>query len=501
MAKYDMDFNLKKYKIKITYRYLLLSIPIIFILIQFGISISKPLWLDEVATINYTSVDSFKSFLFNFSKSGDLNPPLFYIIVYLLRNIFSDSIFLYRLIPAFFALFGLVILYKYLLKNYNFQIAVTSLLLISFSNFYSHYLLFEFRSYSLYFLLFILFSIKWLDIYFGRKDRNFKYFLLVIFATLMNYSHYFAIQYSLLMLFFLFIVVNQKRAFYAFAVTFLFSLPSIYLFFEQKKIFNGVVWQETPTLLSFIGLPLFYLGNSVLIITLILFLVCLPILKKINHIKKIYLFLMMLFLVPTLNFILSFLGLSVFVERYFIPTYVGLIILLSIIIGHLSFNQWHIKFIMITIVSLLIYKSFIFYSIVTTQKNQTDEIVRLINSLELKIIFESPHLFYPLNYYSSNEMLYLILDYDTARNKQSIKNALFDYYGNKQVALTQLKFNIIDKFEESSIQHDDFYVVDQNKWLFFENKIQKDFIYSQIHQQNIFGNEVYIYIVNGKPNR
>jgi len=139
-------------------------IPFFLLTLSFYLGLEKRLWLDEIFTLIYTNVSSFSILVKNIPISGDLNPPFYYLIIFIVRYVFPESIITYRIVSALIALFGLFYLVFLFKNHFKAKNSFIVILLLSISWFYSLYLFIEIRSYGLIFLFFVVFTIFWFKI-------------------------------------------------------------------------------------------------------------------------------------------------------------------------------------------------------------------------------------------------------------------------------------------------------------------------------------------------
>jgi mannosyltransferase len=164
------------------------------------------LWLDEAATIEYSS----KGFMmaWTYFAAGEYNPPLFYWITGFMMN-FGNSEFILRLAPAIFGIIAIPL--TYLLgkewKDENTGLAAAALL--TFSPWHLYYSQ-EARTYSLSVALAILLMLFYLK---ALKDNSYKNWIIVgVIAAIGCWAHlYFAILVLTLFVHALMIYIDFKH--------------------------------------------------------------------------------------------------------------------------------------------------------------------------------------------------------------------------------------------------------------------------------------------------
>lgn len=194
------------------------------------INLYKP-WGDECYSILISNPNL--SFLNIFNDPG--NPPFYYLLLKFYIFVFKNSILNLRLLSIFFILSAQILLFRFLYKNYNFKLAITTLFLFSINLpliYYSQ----EIRSYSLQVLLSIA-----ILIYTFKILKNFKSKYLIIYAFLGIFAlntHYYQ---------FLFIISNFLFVSYQFLKN------------KEKEKFIKFLWTNLIIIFSF--LP-FYLHTA-----------------------------------------------------------------------------------------------------------------------------------------------------------------------------------------------------------------------------------------------
>jgi len=447
-------------------------IPFFLLTLSFYLGLEKRLWLDEIFTLIYTNVSSFSILVKNIPISGDLNPPFYYLIIFIVRNVFPESIITYRIVSALIALFGLFYLVFLFKNHFKAKNSFIVILLLSISWFYSLYLFIEIRSYGLIFLFFVVFTIFWFKILENNLIKKNDYLGLGLTVLFLFYTHYFSFVYVFPLLIVLGYKKNNKEIYFSLLLIFLFSLPLIYILKNQLEVFHGTTWQEIPSLYQIISLPFTFWGKLFFLVITILHLVNYHKVKKIYlkifADKNLMLFLYIVFFIPIFVFILSRFSLMVFVERYFILTFIGLAILIGIIVDGLVFESKHKALFLVIFICLGFYYNAKFNYVNKETNEKLDYFLQLDNS-GLPVICESPHIFYPLWYYSDKNYN-LVLDWESSNVEGNVKNSVFDYYWNLRAKkIYDLKLVLI--WSEFINLHDKFYIINEKGRMLFENRI------------------------------
>jgi len=199
---------------------------IIFALIFLKLSYIKDPWQDELFT-RYLIKNNFGEILK--ILKNDNNAPLYYYILHFLSNILGKSIFALRVFSILLIILSGIITRK-ILENLKIK-----------SNLYWTFYLFsiplyfssEARSYA---LIIFLSSLLFYEIT-GKK----RVFPLVVYSTLLNYTHYFSFSYISYFFYDLIFNKNKKNILIIFLIIFL-SMPLIFLIKEQPK--ESLDWTE-----------------------------------------------------------------------------------------------------------------------------------------------------------------------------------------------------------------------------------------------------------------
>lgn len=470
--------------------------PFFFILAtttSFFISVQKPIWLDEVATLINSDTESLRQLVFNFYQGADTNPPFYFIVVYILKNLIcSDLIFLRGSSLIFYCL-GLLILRKSINDQSQKQIILLIACTIPFLNFY---LSSELRAYALQFFLGSCF------VYFYKNvDSNRNAFTnplgLILASTLLLYTHYFSIFYLIIITsieFLFFLKTGNYKALSGLTISlglFSFWIPAIFI---QQSIYHGYSWHEPFSLIYLYRIPYFYLGNSIYII-IIIFLIFgwklyskKRLIKKIKSIEKKHIVLITTLFFPFVGAILSSITNFPFVERYFTLSILSFLLITSFVLSHIYSSR--VKILVLSLFTMfIIVKSYNCFQLLKIEKRELKIKLNLLSS-RVPIVCESPHHFYPLYYYAKIENLsspFLLLDRKSSTVQGNSKNTIFDYYGN-----TNLKkyFNLknVLEFDKFHKYHKKYYLLDEKDRQLFEYKVKNNnlFEWKVINKNLIF---------------
>jgi uncharacterized membrane protein len=222
------------------------------ILISAGLRVykieQKNLWFDEIYSWKISQGDIVQIVS---ETSGDIHPPLYYILLKFWTNIFSDSIFGMRMLSVLFGILSIYFVYKIskLFLDNNLQIYFV-LLIYAFSPLNIYYSQ-EVRMFNLNLLLCLGSVYFFFKFIYSGKDMSAVFYLL--FTILAIYTHYFAflILFTQLLLIIIFyykkiisISIFKKYIFYFIIVNLLYA-PWYPVFFNQVS--KGQPWRSAQS--------------------------------------------------------------------------------------------------------------------------------------------------------------------------------------------------------------------------------------------------------------
>lgn len=209
------------------------------------------MWFDEVYSWNL-SLDTPKDIIA--IASGDIHPPLFYIVLKGWTNIFSDSVFSMRMLSTLLSMLSLFFLFK-ICKEIKITEKRTIFVLLLYAVsplnvYYSQ----EVRMQSLN--LFLTIGSTFFFLRFIGNKKNLYGFIWAIFSALSLYTHYFALLILFSQMVILLIKYFQKEINIKFGGTaFLFSLIPLTLFSPWVPTFlqqsaQGQPWRVGQTFIQ-----------------------------------------------------------------------------------------------------------------------------------------------------------------------------------------------------------------------------------------------------------
>ncbi|MEJ5305672.1 MAG: hypothetical protein WHV63_06970 [Ignavibacteria bacterium] len=448
----------------------------------------RPFWLDEIYTLLQINVPNILILLSNFYQGTDTNPPFYFLFFYALKNYFQIEEKYFRLISYIFTTSGIALLYfNPLLKKYREEVLIITLV----SPFILFYLSSEVRAYP---LIFFLGSVLLLIISRDNISSIKKHSLIALICFLLLFTHYYSLFYVLV----IFIVqikslLGQRKYKEIFiylmpVLIFIIWIPAIQ---NQIKSVNSYFWQNKVSLNQLILFPKFFFGKTLLVVIpfLIFSLFNFTFKDKFRYMIKyqeFYIILLGWLLIPYIIGLLSFFIDIPFVERYFTLSFFPFVIGIVYIIP----DKINIRWLQITLMSLIlinIWNIFVNYKKIEKEKEILNKRLSLLQ--KGNVICESPHVFYPLNYYSKNQGIYrayFVLDLESASIKGNIKNALFDYYGNKYLRKYFYLPQVLE-WNELNKKLNQFFIIDEPNRMFFEYRIlnRSDYKLNEI-EKNIF---------------
>lgn len=167
---------------------LLVAITIAALVLRFNNLCFTPLWLDEAATLFYSS--SGYVGVWNYVLSGEYNPPLFYWITTFMLS-FGNSEFVLRFVPACVGVLTIPAVY-YLGREWRSStIGLAGSALLAFSPFHIYYSQ-EARAYSLVVFFVVLMLYAFLR---ATKENSYKWWILTAaFGALAFWTHFYAMM-------------------------------------------------------------------------------------------------------------------------------------------------------------------------------------------------------------------------------------------------------------------------------------------------------------------
>jgi len=260
----------------------------------------------------------------------DTSPPLYYLFLHFWMRLFGTSEIAIRTLSFSFFLLTCFLIYLIGKKLFDQKTGVIAATLSLINPFLFHYA-FEGRMYALLVLTCTA------SIYFYLRKSWFWYVVVTLAAL---YTHHFALLVVAVQGIWFLISVFQKRikffskSFWAFLAVGLFYLPWLPALYYQTKLVEGGFWLARPNLQSLVDLFLsFTIGGEAktlkLKIILGLFLALLG-LRQWSKKKRATRCLLVWCLVPiVLTFIVSFLGQSIFFDRYLLLVIPPLMLLVA----------------------------------------------------------------------------------------------------------------------------------------------------------------------------
>lgn len=443
-------------------------LSVIFLSIFTYYGFEKNLWLDELFSIQVIDQDAPKEIISKLYLGADTNVPLYFVLIKFYSEIFGSSDIALKIFSLICVFLSLIILYR-IFRNFGFN-EIDTLLVLFFlilSQAIATYLLVEIRTYSLYFLLSTLLVL----IYFRSlsSDSVTDYFHFIFINTALLYTHYYA--FFLISAVTIYEVLFHRRKKYFLSLLFSFSLFAVWIpaVINQYSIGNGLVHHSIPSVIDVVYFYRFLIGfgGIFILFTLIIYLIFI---EKRRELNRILVFGIILSISPLINIIFSNIGISVHSPRYFIFSLIGLSIILLYIIDKLQFKLKIILMIILTALGVnrvLAYSSYIY---------EDRKFVEKLNEKSLSdfpLVAESPHIFYPIDYYNEKQEVFFLLDSLSAFATGNIKNAPYDYYLLKNYQRFYFLPNILP-LENFLKIHKEFFLVNENDRLLYEVRFKNN---------------------------
>ncbi len=287
------------------------------------------------------------------------NPPLFEIILHYWIKMFGISVFSVRFLPLVFASLSVVFIYKISERLFNYEIAISSSLLYTFSTisaYYSH----DCRVYTLFLLLTVIsvyYLIKIIDV----GSTNWDKILFCFVNILIIYAHYFGfIVWFIELLYVLFYGRKYLKQFvFLLGISIVFYLPQMLIFFErfQQSAKEGTWLKEVVSienlynrLWSFCNMPVVVVFCIVLLVATLTKYLFFKYKNAQNISKpKIQLISIWFFVPYVLMFIISY-KLPVYLERYLIFIAPAFYILISYSVNYLFLDKKYKNIILLVLI-------------------------------------------------------------------------------------------------------------------------------------------------------
>ncbi len=336
------SLNLDKYFSKKQLSFVILLTILSFALRLWHIN-SYSFWLDETHQL-FISIQSISE-IFKSSLS-DPNAPLYSYILHFWVKIFGISRFSTNFLSTFLNVLGIISLYFFTGKHFNFKIASLSSLFLSLSEinlYYSH----ETRSYT----LLILFSVLsfWLFFEVLQNYKSYKFLLLLLINILLIFTHLSAaLIFPAQVLYTLFYFKNNKKQVLLIYLSYFISFVLLFLWIKSNKWFGGneTVWLDVPDFNDLIEIFIVYLNNKLVAIIVlaivVLYFIIKPILiftkkTKADSAKFILLLFWSIFPIIAAYLVSKFYN-PRFIPRYMILATPGIYIFIAFLISELKLN-------------------------------------------------------------------------------------------------------------------------------------------------------------------
>jgi hypothetical protein len=478
---------------------ILLGTGIFFLTTNFVIGIQKPIWLDEIATVLTISVSSISKLVSNLYSGCDTNPPLYFIVALVVTKMTSLTVIVLKLVSLVFALTGLFIFYHEFKARIRLESFLLCLLGIAVSTFFSQYLTTEIRAYSLFFALSFLLLTQYRKISTVERINVGKMLSFALIIMLFLYVHYFALFYVVMLVIFEMcysVPEGRLNVLLAAMIALIAYAPWIGGIVNQLKAVHYTSWQPTPSILQVLDTPHYFFGYPLLIF-LVICALAMVFRRKVGtsaffheQNKREIILLGLFALLPLFIYLLSMFIPIVFTQRYFVPSYVSMLILLALLINDfLPDRSYLIAALLVLFTAIGVHKLVAYKNNVESLKAKLEHDLKL-NSEGIPIVCESPYVFYPLDFYAQregNSHFYLVLDKESAQAAGSVRNAIFDYYWNSRLKEVYELPRVVE-WNDFSKSFNEFFVIDEMNRMLFERRIGNDprYIVQRMKDNGIF---------------
>jgi|DewCreStandDraft_4_1066084.scaffolds.fasta_scaffold02536_13 uncharacterized membrane protein len=434
---------------------------------------NQSVWIDEYITAYFANENNFIK-VFLSSYINDPHPPLYYILVHFIVKIFGNSEISLRFISFLFGVINIFISYKIVRSFFSEEIALTNLILFSFSSYQIYYSQ-EARMYTI-FLTFALLIIYYFLI--SIKYNSFTELPFIIFSVLGLYIHIY-ILFLLIILNLIYYLkfkedIRQELWLKANLIILVFYIPmlpflirtivtgdvanKINLFFAPFYTFKSFLFGLTIKMNLFLIILFFYFA----------FLILLSVISKRRYKEKkiidiLFAVALIFILIPWIE---SIIGKPVYSNRTLIPVAFILLLLSSIGISYL--------FKTMKIITIAIYVIINFYSLYN---------------------YYFVDKYQKINY----QNLYLkVLNMNSINNKEIIIHTNIPSYASFEF---YKKFKYMNNIENKYISEIPEYtgsklkILIRDMWRFFKNRLKID-VYAGYDKNIITPNELIATISN-----
>lgn len=215
-------------------------------------ALNQSFWMDEAAQ----AVLSTKP-IFAINYAADFQPPLFYILTHFWLSLGIRAEWFLRLLPVFFGILTIIVLYIFLKKLFDKKIALLASAFLATAPYHIYYSQ-EFRMYS--FLTFLV-LLSWVFLW----EKRWVLYGLTILAAV--FTHYFAFFAILSQFFYIFLFDRKSVKRYilhvaCFLIPFLLWLPTLLKQIETAKLLT-TLWPGWGKILgvSFVKFPLMVMAK------------------------------------------------------------------------------------------------------------------------------------------------------------------------------------------------------------------------------------------------
>lgn len=382
----------------------------------------QSLWMDEIYTLNVADSKHTFSQIISEVNLRESYPYLYFFIMNTLFSLFGDTSIVARIASAIFGTLAVLMIYKLGKELYSKNVGLIAALLLSFNQFAIFHSQ-EVRAYSFY-LLGLLFS-YYCFIKFIKEDNN-KNMLLYAFSTglLLNTNFFSVLNILSQGLFMVFVLISLdknernsylKKMLIITSIALLFFLPNAYKFYLLTNLI--VLWIPKASDEAFVSVLKEILGSSIYLIFIYstlftFFMVKVFSQKETRKLKEMLskkLIFSYLIIFSWISFVLiiiifkSYVGLSIFLSRYFMSILPAFILAISIALVRIKNIQIRLSFLVLLIFfmvfDLIVVKKY--YK--TIAKSQYREVSKFIidNNKNNETVYTS--LSYWYGYYLSNE--------------------------------------------------------------------------------------------------
>lgn len=447
---------------------------------------SKPLWLDEILTLQIIKDDSPIQIINKLFLGSDTNAPLYFVLIKIYSSLFGIHDISLKLFSALIVAIALWVNLKLINEytDHKLDIYITFLFLFV-SQSVSSYLLTEVRTYP---LVYLLSSILIYQLFKKGIARIPMVSTIALVTVALMYTHYFSFYLISALIIYELFTKRRKKIVYGMLIGLLLFIPWLPAVYNQLMIGGKIVHHGSITISSLLEQYFFLIGKGGIL--LIILLIGYAFLQKRKIVITNICWLSIIAFVPVVNIILSYYGYSVHTPRYFLYSLIPIIIIFTILLSHLNTNVVF-RLMIIVLISSLAANRIYEYNKHITKSNHLIQSIKKLEYYNLPIVCESPHLQYPLEHYLKHQKIFFLLDSLSAFSSGNIKNAHYDFLLLQNYKNYYDLKNIV-YFDAFQNKYNEFLLINENDRMLYEVR----YLYNRKYKTELLFDNIYLIKIN-----